>query len=296
MSAASAVTRILGSRPISAAARRVERRLRVLAYHGVPDAAAFRAHVEHLGSHYRVVSLSDVLDAVRGRRSLPASAVWITFDDGEPSTVLTGLPILRDAGMQATMYVVPSVLGTSEPLWWEVVRAAVADGLAEPNVERQLKVVPDADRRTAVDRLRGALAARTWRQLTDAELSSWVDAGNSIGSHTWDHPMLDRCSDDEQVRQVVAADDALASWFDGTRTFAYPNGTWAPSAERALSRLGYDLAVVCDHRLSGLRAPLRVSRLRVDADAPIERFRAIVSGAHTAGFGLLGAVRRGHSG
>jgi hypothetical protein len=56
-------------------------------------------------------------------------------------------------------------------------------------------------------------------------------------------------------------------------------------AEDALRALGYGAALGFDHRLAKTTGkPLRLSRLRVDATAGLERFRAIVSGVHAAGY------------
>ena len=59
-----------------------------------------------------------------------------------------------------------------------------------------------------------------------------------------------------------------------------------------LRDLGYQLAVVFDHRLARIDRPnLAMSRLRLSAGDAIIRFRAIVSGSHSAAFSIF---RRGH--
>src|SRR4051812_22953765 len=67
-------------------------RLRILAYHGVPDPVAFRRHVEHLVQHYRIVSGAQVAAWVCDGEALPDRAVWLTFDDGRPTVVEHALP------------------------------------------------------------------------------------------------------------------------------------------------------------------------------------------------------------
>lgn len=288
------MTRVLGTRGIAGLARLFPG-LRVLAYHGVPDVEAFHRQMAYLARNFAVVEAVDVLAASRSERALPPRAVWVTFDDGHPDVVANGMPVLEEFRIAATLFVCPSVIGTDTPYWWQIVEAAATASIpaalvpGQRHVGPSLKLLPDDERRAAVEALRAALVERgvtvTARQLTFSELDRWCAAGHTVGSHTWDHPCLDRCDPAAQASQIERADHALAAYLTSARLFAYPNGNWAPQAEEALRRLDYDVAVVFDHRLAHpSRNPLRMSRLRVDSDASLPRFRAIVSGAHSLGY------------
>ena len=50
----------------------------------------------------RPVSMDDVFKAMYGRRSLPARAVLLTFDDGHRSLLEAELALLRERGFPAT--------------------------------------------------------------------------------------------------------------------------------------------------------------------------------------------------
>ena len=93
------------------------------------------------------------------------------------------------------------------------------------------------------------------------------------------------CTADEQRRQIVEADRWLEriGAFERGRLFAYPNGDWTPDSEQVLAELGYDLALLFDHRLADVAGtnPLRISRVRLDTGASVERARAILSGGHS---------------
>jgi peptidoglycan/xylan/chitin deacetylase (PgdA/CDA1 family) len=212
--------------------------------------------------------------------------------------------VLDALGVPASMFVCPSVIDTERPLWFQSVDIAIAAGVVPrlagrpvtPDVFlRQLKRVPDPERRSLVECLEDEVVAVTGRplhreQLTTSELRRWVAAGHEVGNHTWDHPCLPRCSDEQQTAQITRADDWLSGALpDYVPTFAYPNGDWSATAQRALEARGHALAVLFDHRLAGdaAGAPLRLSRLRLSADAELPRTRAIVSGAHSAASALL---------
>ena len=121
--------RILASPPVAGGGRWASRhRLRVLAMHGVDDAERFDRQVQELLRWFRPVSSEQVLQWYRGDGELPDRALWMTFDDGERSTLTVGAEVLARHGVPATVFVCPAFVGTEERPWWETVTAAVAAG------------------------------------------------------------------------------------------------------------------------------------------------------------------------
>lgn len=284
------------------------KRVRILAYHDVSDPASFRRHLDEICRSYSPITADDLLDA-RAGRPLPARAVWITFDDGDPSVVREGLPLLQEYGLTATLFVCPGLIESGEPTWWDTVAEGVRRGIRParwagdwclPSSVSRLKRLSDETRRAVVAELEEALRGEgltTWGtgQLRPEELRSWLDGGCTLGNHTWDHPCLDQLTDDAQVEQIDRAQDWLEQRHLVDRPlFAYPNGDWTAVAEHHLARRGLAAGLLHDHRLAAVDdPPYRVSRLRVDVSAGVERLRAILSGVHTASFRAVGLVRRG---
>jgi len=299
---AAAIVRALGTAPIARTAAWVtRRRLRILAYHDVPDAAAFEAQVAELARGWRPVTGTDVAEAISGGRPLPDRAVWLTFDDGLPSVVDAGLPVLEAHGVPATWFVCPGVIDSGQPHWWQVIEArpdASVDvggrSLSGRPLVRALKEVDDAERRLALAEVAGrAPTGPVPAILTRDRLDRWVASGREVGNHTWDHPILERCSEAEQTDQLVRAHEWLSAALpEPPRLFAYPNGDHTPHAADDLARLGYRATPLFDHHLVG-RTPDRfaLSRLRIDSDVALPRFRAILSGAHSGAFGATARVR-----
>jgi peptidoglycan/xylan/chitin deacetylase (PgdA/CDA1 family) len=60
---------------------------------------------------YTTVTLDALIDARHGHRGLPAQAVVITFDDGYRDCVVHALPVLRDLGLSAVMFLVAGLVG-----------------------------------------------------------------------------------------------------------------------------------------------------------------------------------------
>jgi peptidoglycan/xylan/chitin deacetylase (PgdA/CDA1 family) len=272
---------------------RATRRLAVLAYHEIADADRFGEHLDHLRSTARPVSVEEVVDAARGRYQLPSRAVLVTFDDGDRSLVEVAMPMLRERGIPAAAFVIPSLLDTDEPFWWdevtELVRAGARSSRAPANepgaAVRALKGLPDGERLAAIDELRNTRRGPKLRapQLRREELALLESAGIEIGSHSYSHVSLARCSAEVVETEITRAHEALAAAAARPpRAFAYPNGDEDPGAEAILRDLGYEVAFLFDHRLAPLplREPLRISRLRVNSDTSTDRFRIILSGLH----------------
>jgi peptidoglycan/xylan/chitin deacetylase (PgdA/CDA1 family) len=271
-------------------------RLRVLAYHGISDAASFSEQMAILRDDFHAVGAKQVLDAIQHGRKLPERAVWVTFDDADPSVIDVALPVLDQRQVPSTVFVCPGMVDGDHPYWWQVVERFAAEGLPFPSslpvtkeaeALRRLKSMSDAQRRSTVEEMTSVMAdagiGLRHSQISTRQLQRYVEHGGTVGNHTWDHPCLNRCHPDEQRRQVIEAHEWIRDRFPSQPLlFAYPNGDWALQAEEVLTELGYGVAVTFDHRLAHLRrqSPLRLSRLRANSELSLDRYRAILGGFH----------------
>lgn len=275
--------------------RRSGGRLPVLAYHGVDDPEGFRAQLDYLLRTRRPVSLDEVLDAAAGRRPLPGRPVLITFDDGERSVLEHGLPILRERGVPAAVFVVAGLLDSDCPFWWTEVAHLVAaggtaracPGLTGEEMVRVLKRVPDEVRLAVIEELRATSrdgAPRT-PQLRRRELAVLESGGIAVASHSLTHPCLSRCGEEKRRAEVTESMRILTEALGRPpRAFAYPDGDVDGPTARAVEEAGYEAAFLFDHRVGPIRPPdpLRISRVRVATTASLDRFATIVSGLHPA--------------
>lgn len=275
--------------PVQLAMSSWRRRLAVLAYHGVDDPAQLARHLDWLAENAAVVSLDDVGDAIRFKTPLPARAVLLTFDDGEPSVLDRGAPLLRERGMPAVAFVVAGLVDTERPFWWlelqELAAKAGADRGTVERLVRRMKSVPDGERRREIERLRVRVGRpERSRQLTRQDLRKLELDGIAVGNHSLTHPCLDHCDDTTLHVEVHQAHELLTEMLGHPPTaFAYPNGNVDERVRRAVASAGYTTAFGFDHRLvSPDTDPLSISRVRVDSSAGLDRFRILVSGLHPA--------------
>lgn len=296
----------LRNRPLQGLVRMATRsRLRVVGFHGVPNQEHFEMLVAWIVSRYTPVNEQTVAAAIAGDTALPPYAVWFTFDDGLISTFEAGETLAR-FGVQATLFVNPAMIEEPQLHWFTILDYALAKNLIDSSESERfsrsrLKSIDDAVRRQEIDKLKQRIEQsyiHTPTTLSGSldDIKHWLQLGHHIGNHTWDHPCLGTCTKSAQEDQVRKAHDWLERHGVPVRFLAFPNGDWAPVAASVAESLGYVGSLLFDHKLasSTFPNPHQISRIRIDADAPLHRVSSLVSGLHTVVYSLLRPLRPGY--
>lgn len=220
---------------LQGARQRICHDLRVLAYHrvlDVPDASrfdfdldlvsasvdGFRAQMQWLKRHWRVMRLADVVAALDAGEAMPPDAVVVTFDDGYDDNYHHAFPVLRELELPATFFVSTAHVDSGMPYAydWLVHMLLITPALDVP--ELGLAIAPQSTRaarralgQQALERIKrldgnaqAALIARLerdgamprqpgvpgcrpmhWNQVREMHA-----AGYEIGSHGVHHRML----------------------------------------------------------------------------------------------------------
>ena len=263
-----------------ARARGPSKNLAVLAYHEVSCGTVFARQLDWLRKFRNPVSLAQVVESANDGVALPAGSVLITFDDGDRSVLDVAAPLLAERGLPAVAFVVSSLIGTTTPFWWRVVEAKTPVDEVH-GVLRWLKSVPDSERRAWVREHEDGLKQHN---LSAKDCRALREMGVEVENHTMTHPLLDRCAPATVLSEITAAHSRLEEVLGHPPSvFAYPNGNTDERAIPILRRLGYSLAFQFDHRLQPWPPKRRfhASRIRVDADDPIEKFGPKASGVHS---------------
>jgi peptidoglycan/xylan/chitin deacetylase (PgdA/CDA1 family) len=281
--------------------KRSSKKLTVLAYHGIEDAAQFEKHMELLAKAMCPVSIQQLLEAITEGADLPDAAVLVTFDDGDVSILEKGAPILKKLRIPAVVYVVASVLDSTQPLWWNEVKdlarrggsiSWLHDGTPE-NIVRELKKVDDDRRLEAIEQLRTSTAVPTSpvRQLQKKELPLFEAAGIAVENHSLTHPIFPKCSAEKIELEISGAHQILCEALGHPpSTFAFPNGDSDHRANPILTNYKYKAAFLFDHKISNYPPEnlYQISRVRVNSTTNMNRFRTIISGLHPALHHLIG--------
>ncbi|SHL21827.1 Polysaccharide deacetylase [Pseudonocardia thermophila] len=277
----------------------------VLAWHNVEGtwqwpapagagAAGFRRQMRALRAATNVVPLDEALQALSAGRRLPPRAVAITFDDGYRDNLDVAVPILRELGLPATVFLVPDLLDGNLDPWWERLAWAVTTA-EDPLLEFEGGIYPLTDertRRTTLDRLQEVLKRRTdaERRAAVAQITEsltcrgpqhdprrmfldWegaralVRAGIGIGSHTTGHAILARETPHAQREDLIGSRRRLQDELDlPIDVLAYPNGQvgdYSAETIAAARAAGYSHSVTAWGLVNGPQTEVHEIRRRL---------------------------------
>ncbi|WP_146850907.1 polysaccharide deacetylase family protein [Brevifollis gellanilyticus] len=207
---------------------------------------------QHLKKTCEVLPLSEMVRHVNAGKTLPHNAVAITFDDGLGSNYHLGYPILKELGLPATIFLATGFVDGTHPLWFqEVDRALRARGASTAELFAklgQLKRLPDAEMRAEVAKLTADCAAAhpevtlpmRWDQAREMKASGLIE----FGGHTHSHPILARCTVEQQAEEIRQCCDRITAELGAAPTlFAYPNGgptDFTADTQRLLAEHGFE--------------------------------------------------------
>lgn len=220
----------------------------VLMYHGFTDSSeedrfvmprrAFELQMRVLkGLRYRSITLAELARTLADGRPLPRRSVVITIDDGYRDNFEIARPILRNLGMQATLFPVSGRLGAAND-WND---SGVNQGRS---------------------------------MLSEAELREMSDAGFEVGAHTRSHPHLPELDPAASAAEIDSSRADLEALTGGpVATFAYPYGEFTDETVAMVSAAGFDGACTTESRLA--RAgddPMRIPRLEIQGADTLRNF------------------------
>ena len=270
---------ILSKIPLSLA----NNNLRVLAYHTVPELESFRTQLLYLKKRYHIISIFELKEHLFQNKPLPEKSVLITFDDGDYSNYLNAFPVLKMESVPAVFFIITELINSDKTFWCRRVEEIYKKNgrtyqEARDEVNR-LKKIPNTERAKVIKEMPSVKS----KQLGLTEIRQLENHNIIMGNHTHTHPMINKCTADEICREMNLVKDNFTDWcLEGYPYFAYPNGNFDSNAEKILISKGIKLAFLFDHKLNKTEInPMRISRIRVNADADLNEFKVKVSGLHS---------------
>ncbi len=206
--------------------------------------ALFAEQMAYLAQqHYTTLTVSQYVAARTTGDVLPEPTVVLTFDDGFADFYTEALPILKQHGFVATLY---------------VATAFVSD------TSRFLQREQETTR-----------PMLTWEQLIEI-----AAAGIECGAHSHQHEQLDVLSMELARDEIVRSKKLLEEKLSRVITsFAYPYGYYRSAIKQLVRAAGYTSACAVRYRVSSpADDPFALSRLIVTAGTDLDRFAELVQG------------------
>jgi peptidoglycan/xylan/chitin deacetylase (PgdA/CDA1 family) len=190
--------------------------------------------------------LRSLAEAAAG--GLGRATAFLTFDDGFRDNFDTALPLLRQYGFGAFVFVLPPLVDCGGPLGW----AEVADDLRR--------------------------YPTTMRSVTWAMLEEMKEGGFEVGSHTLTHPHLPELDDDALREELWESRARIKERLGTCDTLAYPFGDWSDSVAAAAADCGYRYAFSLPTKTGQRQATAHsIPRINVDYRDRERRFEAKLS-------------------
>ncbi len=260
----------------------------------------FEREVRFLQRNADVLSLREMLAALRAPKSLPQRPVLITFDDGYMDNYETAFPILKSLGLPATFFLASALVGRRVAPWWDAIACCVkrstVEEIASPfggadapyrldprnrkaSAKRFLERVKESPwtvAMAAVERLKLATGVVPEAFLTADPFLSWdqaremAAAGMEIGGHTRTHPLLTRLDPGSLYSETTGCFEEITREMGRAPVaFAYPVGSArAMSAETddAVKAAGFQLWFSHVHSLGSVLPSVSLPLPRLHAE------------------------------
>ena len=121
---------------------RANQAARILTYHEISvspnnpfsvEARKFRIQISYLKKQFHVISLRDYREIVAKNLPIPKGTVVITFDDGLSSFLKYAYPVLKEANIPATCFIVAGKPGSGDARFmaWPDIKRIASEGLIE---------------------------------------------------------------------------------------------------------------------------------------------------------------------
>ncbi len=170
---------------------------------------------------------SELIQHYNDAGRFPPNGIALTFDDGWKDNYINAFPILKQFGIKATIFIIPSSIG-------QMSSGATAEG-EEPH-----------------------------EHLSREEILEMAANGIEFGSHSLRHQLLNKISDEEVKFEIGEAKREIEGLVQKPCwTFAYPAGFFTDTARRAVADAGHIAAFSTVYGPTDQIDPFALNRIEI---------------------------------
>jgi len=272
----------------------------------------FAWQMKYVKRHFNPITFVDVVAHLDGRKKLPPRPLIVTFDDGFDDNYHIAYPILKQAGVPATMFVCTGYIGQEKTFWFDRVVYLVkntrvhqfdlglpggptileATARSRYQQARQLvlflRSIDNQERLKYVELLEIQLGEALEDTSIESKPMTWemvvemANDGIEIGSHSVSHPNLTQLTPDALRQELVDSSQQIADCTGQTPlAIAYPAGDKQNFNDqvRAISESsGYSIAASYVSGVNPVDAMERysLSRLHIESYTGKNEFAAML--------------------
>jgi peptidoglycan/xylan/chitin deacetylase (PgdA/CDA1 family) len=251
--------------------------------------ASFEQRIRYISENYNVVSLFELVRRLQGDESIH-KCVAITFDDGHKDFLDCAYEILKKYNVPVTVYLVSDFVNQRTWLWSDAIHWMVSVARAGNYRFQAESVMVDAqiddqesrnvlwerladrclpmtvgDRAQTLDEIARelrvrlpSLPVREYASMTWDDLRSMDPTLVHFGAHPRSHPILSKCTFDEQFDEINQCRATIESELQrNIDAFCYPNGRYSDFNEVTMGIL----------RQSGFRSAVTSEGGLIEADS-----------------------------
>ena len=251
----------------------------------------FDLHLAWLTAHFKMVSLSEIINKIKKQEPWTDALCAITFDDGWYDNYEFALPVLKKYKVPSTIFIVGNEVGLSEPNCWDICfeiihrKEQLPRGITDIGKLDKILCLNMKNRtekaRTAVNVIRTLAMEefdavslrlrdfyyneidevkavnRNYRKLSWADMREMQKESVEFGYHSLNHPILTNLSPERLCDELaLPLEKALSNGVDLKRIFSYPDGKRNKDVVQILKKNGFDGATSLANGFNSLRTPL----------------------------------------
>jgi len=252
----------------------------------------FKSHIQMMQKRgHTFIQPGDLLKQGVNKMNKPTI---LYFDDGFKDNLANALPVLKNLGIKASIFVSPVLVDKVDVFWTIKHRAFLkAQGMSIEAVEKtitRLKTLPKADRESVIEKEYKSKDFNWSPQdqnifLDWPELKKLRDEGWEISSHGLSHQNLLELDPKEIKKELLNSKERIEKELGKpVESFSYPHGRFNDNTNRMLSEIGYKVVMFTGHGLNNFKAlnrlPIFLKTIPVKINDTLKDFESKLYSRH----------------
>ncbi|WP_296313622.1 polysaccharide deacetylase family protein [Winogradskyella sp. UBA3174] len=172
---------------------------------------------------YYFISTDDLYNVLKNKKVIKNGAVCITVDDGWKDNIENIMPIVTKLQIPLTIFIATEPVKNGA-FWWSYIKENNKNNHKNISVQAS-KNLPNIKRKQLVQKLKKNIELPREAMTKEDVIRISKFESVTIGNHTVNHPITNRCEIDELNYEITEGSSELKNWIvDEVAFFAYPNG------------------------------------------------------------------------